>query len=455
MTVPITIGRKTTRALVDTGAVYSLIDKSWLESLQIEYDACDVEVCGFGQNERLNIVGSVILLVSVHGMNMNPVKFYVLDSLRSREVKVILGENFLQENNLSIDIRNFILTKPTKRGSVSIIMKEEEECKVVYKRVECFAKSVAVIAPGQLSQIEIEFEHANVQGGCERCESTRGQIMLVESDSRDPVKIFPGLYGSDDVCASVLVQSSVSRKEKIMKGKSVGVISTVAVPTEPKAGDEVQVGVTALRSEGSSESMFDIREGVDLSHMDCDKQERIYKMLEGVAGAFSRGDCDMGQLNVAPHDIDLTDAFPIYQKPRRFNDQVTESISKQCRELELLDIIEPSKSAWSSPVVPILKKDGTLRLCVDYRKLNLVTKPDRYPIPNLTDNVYSLSEMKFFTTLDLVRGYYQLPLAEDSREYTAFSTPAGLFQFKRLPFGLRNAPAAFQRAMQADHSGIF
>ena len=89
-----------------------------------------------------------------------------------------------------------------------------------------------------------------------------------------------------------------------------------------------------------------------------------------------------------------------------------------------------------------------LRLCVDYRKLNMVTKPDRYPVPNLVDSVYSLHGVRYFTSLDLVRGYYQLPLSPESLELTAFATSEGLYQFKRLPFGLRSAPACFQRAMQ-------
>ena len=87
------------------------------------------------------------------------------------------------------------------------------------------------------------------------------------------------------------------------------------------------------------------------------------------------------------------------------------------------DIIEPSKSPWSAPIVPVRKKDGTIRLCVDYRLLNQVTKPDKFPMPNVTDIIAGLGGVKYFTSLDLVRGYYQMPIEEASREYTAFSMP--------------------------------
>ena len=127
---------------------------------------------------------------------------------------------------------------------------------------------------------------------------------------------------------------------------------------------------------------------------------------------------------------------PIYQRPRRFPPPVAEEIERQCRELHSLDIIEPSASPWNSPIVPVRKKDGSIRLCIDYRKLNKVTIADKFPVPNLYDSLYGLGSAKYFTRLDLVRGYYQLPVDEQSRAFTAFSSAKNHWQFKRLSFGL-------------------
>ena len=149
------------------------------------------------------------------------------------------------------------------------------------------------------------------------------------------------------------------------------------------------------------------------------------------------------------HIINLSDETPICQKVRRYPPPVAEEIESQCQELNSLDIIEPSISPWSSPIVPIRKKDGSLRMCIDYRQLNKVTIPDKFPVPNLLDSIFGLSGTEFFTSLDLVRGYYQMPIDDDSKEYTAFSSPKNHWQFKRLSFGLKNAPAAFQREIQA------
>ena len=155
-----------------------------------------------------------------------------------------------------------------------------------------------------------------------------------------------------------------------------------------------------------------------------------------------------GKTDLAEHTIHLKEyTHPIRQSPYRLPHAYREDVQRELADMLQADIIEPSDSEWASPVVLVPKKDGSTRFCIDYRRLNAVSTQSAYPTPRVEDLVDQLGKAKFLTTLDLTRGYWQVPLSEDSRPRSAFTTPFGLFQFKVMPFGLHGAPATFQRMM--------
>jgi Reverse transcriptase (RNA-dependent DNA polymerase) len=117
-------------------------------------------------------------------------------------------------------------------------------------------------------------------------------------------------------------------------------------------------------------------------------------------------------------------------------------------------VIEPATCEWDYPIVLVPKPDGSLRFCVDYRRLNAITVPDTYPLPRMDECIDSLGDAVVFTTLDCNSGYWQIPVHPEDRDKTTFTSHYGIYRFLRLPFGLRNAPATFQRAIDIILSGV-
>lgn len=122
-------------------------------------------------------------------------------------------------------------------------------------------------------------------------------------------------------------------------------------------------------------------------------------------------------------------------------------MKEELETMQSLGVIEPSTSEWSNPIVLVPKKDGSLHFCLDFRKLNSVSKFDPYPMPRVDELVERLGRATYLTTPDLCKGYWQVPITPESKELTAFKTPFGHFQFRVLSFGLHGAPATFQRMM--------
>lgn len=174
----------------------------------------------------------------------------------------------------------------------------------------------------------------------------------------------------------------------------------------------------------------------------------IYKFLMRYSKLFAVSDAELGKTNVTEHKIDTGSAQPIKQRPRQLPFHMQTEVDKHVDDMMKRNVIEESTSPWSSPVVLVKKKDGTTRFCVDYRKLNGLTIKDAYPLPRTDDSLDQLNGVKWFSTLDLNSGYWQVEKSPDDRSKTAFATRRGLYQFKVMPFGLCNAPATFERLME-------
>ena len=181
------------------------------------------------------------------------------------------------------------------------------------------------------------------------------------------------------------------------------------------------------------------------------QRQDVVQLLEEFKGVM----CDSpGRTDKVKHDIDTATARPVRLPAYRLPHAYRDTVKKEIAEMLECGIIEPSSSEWSSPIVLVKKKDGTLRFCVDYRRLNGVLASDAYPMPRVDELIDRCGQSKFITTLDLTKGYWQVPLSERARHKTTFATPFGLYQFNVMPFGLQGAPATFQRLMDVALQGL-
>ena len=175
-------------------------------------------------------------------------------------------------------------------------------------------------------------------------------------------------------------------------------------------------------------------------------EEELLTLLLMYEDVLADKDEELGRTAVVQHSIVTGDAPPIKQPSRPIPVARQHEICKLLDEMLQKDVIQPSASPWASPVVLVQKKDGTMRFCIDYRKLNAVTRKDAYPLPRIDETLEALGGSKWFSTL--------VEVSEQDRLKTAFSSREGLFEFKVMPFGLCNAPATFQRLMDMVLAGV-
>ena len=182
--------------------------------------------------------------------------------------------------------------------------------------------------------------------------------------------------------------------------------------------------------------------GTKLSHLPSVQRKELAEVITQYREVFP----DVpSKTNLIKHDVDVGDSAPIKQHPYRVSPMKKELLDKEVQYMLKNDIIEESQSNWSSPCILVPKHDGGFRFCTDFRKVNDKTKSDSFPIPRIADCIDQIGNAKFVSTFDMLKGYWQVPLTQRAREISAFVTPSGLYQYKVMPFGMKNAPATFQR----------
>ena len=429
--------------LIDTGAATSLINEKFLENLNKDHFSIKESrfkgIKGIGKN-IIPIIGDLNLSLKFSKFVTKP-SDYVVVSKDTTEYDIICGVNVLKTNGLLPDLEFRQLLKRDVDG-FQVIAKDCRDLShpdtydlEINERVDIFPGTFALVPISSVDRIidEINYFEGNTK--------------------ISGLEIIPGLINLDHK-TSVAVYNKSDRKiilkehtkiGKAYKNYEIPNINSLNIADGVKASGEVTPW-----TEQELVQILDLKE----SCLDEESSSKVLQLLHKYSKTISKGDGDVGHATLIKHEIETTTETPIQVPTRRIQGPLLQEIERCCLDMEKQGIIERSRSPYSAPVVPIRKPDGSLRLCIDYRELNKVTKTNHFPLPNLIDMLYNLHGIKYFSTIDLVKGYYQIEVAPNSIEKTAFSTPLSHWHFLRMPFGLKCAPSTFQRGMMLALSGI-
>ena len=357
---------------------------------------------------------------------------------RSLTSDVILGLDFLEAHHCTLEMAHRQLSFPDRGVTVSLCDPSSVP-DLIQARVTL--NETLTIPPFSMMETM-----ARVNG------KVRGQNwILQECKSKQlPVRVANGLVSTASSQVPIRLLNPSPDCRVVYKGTKIATVEEL--------DEELHRAVLAVQPEEkrvSAAKQQVLNKMVEKCACDLtsEQKEQLFQLLLEYANIFA-DEGELGRTNRITHHINTGSAPPICQPVCRVPMCQKEELKDLLVEMEKKNVIRPSNSPWASPIVLVRKCDGTYRFCVDYRRLNSITRKDAYPIPRIDDTLDTLSGACWFSTLDMVSGYWQVEVGEEDKEKTAFCTPYGLYKFNVMPFGLCNGPATFQRLMNLMLSGL-
>ena len=237
-------------------------------------------------------------------------------------------------------------------------------------------------------------------------------------------------------------------------GVIIGKLEPVEELTPSACTPEAEVNVLDTNETNALHSQPPLNFDFSNSDLTCDQKQQMISFLHSQRDVFATDLSELGFSKIGQMDIDTGNHPPVRQRPYRVSPHIKQEIDKQVDEMLKHNIISPSTSCYASPVVMVKKKSGEYRFAIDYRKLNSITTTINYPLPKFEDVTDLLGKATIFSVMDLMSGFWQIGMSHQAKHKTAFICHSGLYEFERLPFGLKNSPTVFQAVLESALKGL-
>lgn len=325
--------------------------------------------------------------------------------LQSKENRTLLGIDFLQRAGIILNIAQF---------TWSYIQRPQQEFELFQENFVLFDQQPSTAPKIDVAPVDWTFKRLSVN-----------KRDTSEPDPRTMKAQIPPKIGCSH---NKLLFDGYSPRMEYMMRDAIQRIEEAEITLSPHAESLFEdIGLCAL-------NISPTLDGLQTLH--------LKRLLEDFSDIFETNGKPVHEVE---HIIDTRDHPPIAVPPYRLSSPRKEILKTEIQKMLMGQIIVPCTSPWAAPVVMVPKQNGTVRVCVDYRRLNSITVPDTYPMPRIDDLLHDAKSTICMSTLDLKAGYWQIRVREVDQEKTAFITPFGIYKFLRMPFGLRNAPSTFQR----------
>ena len=431
----VTIGNQQHCCLVDSGSDISFLSMSKFKEIEPfvrnfqESSAIYHGITGHSPVEH----GNCTMSLGLPSQTIN-VDFKILTGVTKH---IVLGNDFLYQQGVRLEYSD--LTMAVGRDILMLHQKGiNKDLNFLVK-----AKETKLISPQSVGFVQLEFD-GNLKGDCLIVPQANSPLFQDE-----PGVMAPSVVGT--VGGSMpMVLPIVNNTGKVLK---VSAKSILAVAQDLKALQSENIEINAVDIT-EQEDENDKKTDFNLDHLDNTTKGKLISFLHKFERIFAATDKELGRTGLVKLGLDTGDHPPIRQRPYRCMLSKQKLVEEHIEDMLNSGIIRHSSSPWASPVVVIPKRDGTCRFCVDFRKINAILVKNGYPLPNIQDIFSHMGKSKYFTTLDLKSGYWQIEVKESDRCKTAFVTHKGLYEFNVMAFGIATAPSVFQDLMNKVLSGI-